>query len=167
MPEAWPATWAPPCAGMHGPKFVPVGPYEPLHHAPTGAWAKAIAGMTDATATNATTIPIRLMSTLRLFAFTAPTAPIRIAGSEHVRSNVGARLRSFGERRGDANLERGMSAGRRVTARATDEKSSRRCRFDRPRIKNRESAFSADIEFGDSRGGLSPKSLCNGGLDGV
>src|SRR2546426_345396 len=95
MPEAWPATWAPPCAGMHGPKFVPVGPYEPLHHAPTGAWAKAIAGMTDATATNATTIPIRLMSTLRLFAFTAPTAPIRIAGSEHVRSNVGARLRSF------------------------------------------------------------------------
>src|SRR5437899_9927739 len=82
MPEAWPATWAPPCAGMHGQKFVPVGPYEPPHHAPIGAWAKAIAGMTDATATNATTIPIRLMSTLRLFAFTAPTAPIRIAGRD-------------------------------------------------------------------------------------
>src|SRR5207249_8300632 len=32
--------------------------------------------------------------------------------------------------------------GHRVTARATDEKSSRRCRFDRPRIKI-ERAFSA------------------------
>src|SRR5262245_54390567 len=62
MPEACPATCAPLCAGTHGAKLVPSAPYEPAHQAPMGAaWAKAITGMTSATAANAT-IPVHLMS---------------------------------------------------------------------------------------------------------
>src|SRR4029450_6135676 len=62
MPEACPATCAPLCAGTHGAKLVPSAPYEPAHQAPMGAGcAKAITGMTSATAANAT-IPVHLMS---------------------------------------------------------------------------------------------------------
>src|SRR5882762_6508601 len=62
MPEACPATCAPLCVATHGAKLVPSAPYEPPHQAPLGAaWAKAIAGMTSATAANATT-PVHLIS---------------------------------------------------------------------------------------------------------
>jgi hypothetical protein len=61
MPEACPATCAPLGAATHGAKLVPSAPYEPPHQAPTGAWAKAITGMTSAIAANAT-IPVHLMS---------------------------------------------------------------------------------------------------------
>src|SRR5512134_3434923 len=72
MPEACPATWAPVWAAMHGPKLVPSAPYEPPHHAPVGAaWAKAIAGMTNATTANTATTAVHFMSTLRLLEFTA------------------------------------------------------------------------------------------------
>ena len=73
--------------------------------------------------------------------------------SHSVRSSRPALLPSRARRGGDRHetelpflgtvLGKEPQPGHRVTARATDEKSSRRCRFDRPRIKI-ERAFSAE-----------------------
>src|SRR5262247_4061327 len=130
MPEACPATCAPLCAGTHGAKLVPSAPYEPAHHAPMGAaWAKAITGMTSATAANAT-IPVHLMSlsvgldSLHSTASYRPDARASISRDPEIATRVPGPVMTR-ERQSGADLEGKADTRTRPFAAATAGKCHR------------------------------------------
>src|SRR6266850_1833436 len=141
MPEACPATCAPLCVATHGAKLVPSAPYEPPHQAPLGAaWPKAIAGMTSATAANATT-PVHLISHSPSVGDSLQSTPLRrTAPSPRAIGILRADPESAtrvpgpaprGERHSGADLGGGTGARARPRGPPLPENATDRCRSDR------------------------------------